>query len=100
MRLSGAIANARTWLAAWWPDRARARELARQYKAMQEAAPLAVADLLRFCLLFDDHAGNTDAQSNQNIGKHQAGLHLMAMLNLEPEDLDHLRQETEDDGNE
>jgi hypothetical protein len=91
------VANARTHLAAWWPAGRRARELARQYKAMQEVCPLAVADLLRASLMFNDvHAPGDDSHTMINIGRRQMGLHLTAMQNLTSEDLEHLRKETDE----
>lgn len=88
------IAHVRDWLAAWWPR--RAREAKRQYAACAETSPLAIADMLRFCLVFDDvHAPGDDTLTHINIGKRQAGLHLKAMLELTDDDLAHLEKETQ-----
>ena len=95
MRLTQSIAHARAHLAAWWPQRSRARELKRQYAAAKEIAPLALADLMRVTLMYDDvHAAGDDTLTKINIGKRQVGLHLKAMLDLTPDDLDHLEEET------
>jgi len=98
-RLTEARAIARVWLQNFWQRRARARELARQYEALKEACPLVVADLSRYCLAHDTtHVQGDPEQSQINVGRRDVWLHIQEMLDLNHEDLQQLKEETERDG--
>jgi hypothetical protein len=93
--VSAAKATVRTWLGQYWPERARARELARQYRAMFESCPDAVADLLTFGCYFDSTVGETPDATLINTGKRELALHLIAMSRITPADLRHLQERAE-----
>jgi hypothetical protein len=98
-RFTEARAIARVWLQNFWQNRARARELARQYETFYEACPLVVADLSRYCLAHDTtHVQGDPEQSQINVGRRDVWLHIKEMLGLDDEDVQHLKEETERDG--
>ena len=97
MSITEPRAIARAWLASFWPLRSRARELGRQYQALSEECPKVLADLARFCLAFDSTHVQDDAELSQiNVGKREVWLHIQEMMGLDPSDLQHLKEETED----
>ncbi len=98
MRSTAAVAHALAHLATWWPRRRR-REVARQYRAMHEQFPLVVADMMRAGLMFDDTfvAGDVGMR-DYNAGRRSLALHVAAMIDLRPEEMAALKEETEDDG--
>jgi hypothetical protein len=93
--ISAAQAILRTWLANRYATRGQAREVARQYRAMFESCPAAVADLLTFCCAFDSTIGETQDATLVNTGKREAALHLQNMARLTPDDLRHLQERTD-----
>lgn len=99
MSITPAKLVARAWLASWWPFRSQARALAVEYAAAKDQFPLMVADLARFCCAFET---TFDADSKDvslvNVGKREAWLHFQEMAHLEPEDLRHLQERTENNG--
>jgi hypothetical protein len=99
MSITPARLMARAWLASWWPFRSQARALAVEYAAAKDQFPLMVADLARFCCASDTtYDSENPHQSDVNQGKREAWLHFQEMAHLEPEDLRHLQERTEDNG--
>lgn len=97
--ITEARAIARSWLQNFWQRRARARELARQYQALREECPYVLADLSRFCLAHDTtHVQGDPEQSQINVGRRDVWLHIQEMMTLNNEDLQRLKEETEQDG--
>lgn len=93
--ISSRKAIVRGWLANNWPRRSKAREVARQYRAMLESCPDAVADLLNFCCAYDSTMGETPDATLVNTGKREAALHLINMSKIEPADLRQLEERTD-----
>lgn len=93
--ISARKAIVRAWLANNWPWRAKARDVARQYRAMFESCPDAVADMLNFCCAYDSTVGDTPDATLINTGKREAALHLITMSKLTPADLRHLEERTD-----
>lgn len=93
--ISAAKAVLRDWLAQNWPKRSKARDVARQYRAMFESCPDAVADLLNFACAYDSTIGETADDTLINTGKREVALHLIAMSRTTPEDLRHLQERTD-----
>lgn len=94
-RISAAVAVARQWLADNWYYRDRAREVMRQYRAMQESCPLALADILNFACAFSSTEMGDAYATGVATGKREVALHLQTMMKLTPEDLRHLQERTD-----
>lgn len=94
-RVNAAKLVVRAWLSSFWPTRGEAREVARQYRAMLESCPAAVADLLRAGCYFDSTVGDTPDATLINTGKRELALHLINMSRISPEDLRHLQERTD-----
>lgn len=93
--ISAAKATVRAWVTQYWPNRAKARDVARQYRAMFESCPDAVADLLTMGCFYDSTIGDTSDATLINTGKRELALHLISMSKLTPADLRHLQDRTE-----
>lgn len=91
----------RLFLASWWPRRAKAEELARQYEAARADYPLVFADLARFCNAGDsvlekspDGRIDTDA-TTASAAMRDVWLHVQEMAKIDEGDLSNLLEETE-----
>lgn len=94
--ITEAQAVIRAWLSSYWPRKSRARELGRQYALLREECPHALADLMRFCLMYDTTFVAGDPELSQlNVGKREVALHIKNMVGLTDDDLAHLQEETE-----
>lgn len=94
--VTGGLTTCLTWLQAWWGGKRQASEVVRQYQVFQQNCPLALADLLRFALAFDNTI-DEDSQSRTayNQGRREVALYLMQMMKLTPDDLALLEEQTE-----
>jgi len=98
MRLTAVRAMVRGWLLAVYRHRFRAGEVVSDYKAVAKDHALFVADLARFCCVFDStyDADNPDT-IKLNEGKRLVWLHFQAMAQVQLEDLPQIQRRTETD---
>lgn len=93
--MTGGVMTCIAWLGAWW-GRYKARDVLRQYAVIQENAPEALADLLRFCLVFDTTIDEqSPRRTDYNQGRREVGLYITQMLQLTDADLRVLENKTQ-----
>lgn len=84
------------WLQNWWRHRSRAERVAVEYQEMQTDKPLVLADLARFCNAFDSCLDEeSQRRTDANLGRQEVWLHIVEMMNLDPVDLQNLKEVTE-----
>lgn len=95
--LTASVQYVSVWLAAWWPNHARATALNGQYKKLAKECPLVVLDLARRGMAFDSTWDKNQHKSDFNAGKRVFWLETEAMLGITYEDLQTLRKDSEYD---